>query len=439
MENGLKGIGKRAFYDNNIQKIYMNNSIYYIGEEAFYRGFHLKTINNIPRNLQVIEDDVFYSENLDEETIEIIEKINPRALYTSTSGAWMSAIHSYDYDMKYTPISNTAYSNTNDSEYDVYIPSPGVGDYVNYIPNSKSLTVFSGSSGTKDSQDITTNKKLKWRVFNIDYTNEKVDLISDRPTDETLSLFAYKGYNNAVYLMNKICSYLYRNSKYSSTARSINLEDVEKLLTQNGVNARNNYVSDAQIKYGSVKYYGYIGYPVLYKKQKGNGVATGDIYTPKLVQKNPDPYEESDMLISRFENWEDDYTFSGSVTQTAYKLPINGNYFKDKAFLIYSSTPYFIAARCTDTQNDLPKYGVRRASSSIEFVNIYETMERCAWEYLEDATSHLRPIVTIDLDLFTNQSSNGSWNLAYKDAGSSGEYSEGPFKSYDDCIIDYSD
>lgn len=437
MENGLKGIKANAFYVNNIVAMQMNENICYVGEDAFYGGDFLETITDIPRNLRKIGDGAFPKANLDSDTIEMIKKINPNAI-SNGWGAFASLYPSYDYDMKEKPIQNSTFNYENDSEYDneEYVPTPG--NYVNYSYNQNASIYVSSSYTGESTKTFYATKGLKWRILNVDEENGKVDLISDRPTDEILKLNNSAGYNNAVYMMNVICQKLYKSSKYDVSVRNINLKDVEKCMGTNGIQARNNYRSSGYVRYGkAVSYGGKIKYPSLYKNQKGNQIESENDFYPELTKANPDPYEESDELNSQYIKGEwkncDSYT---DFVQTAYELPINYEYFNKGVDLLKSSAKYFISARSLNTATNGPRYGVRCASDSISFINIYGDHDSDGYEVgciesygcgdsyscgdsygcdeYEDkvaAEAHLRPVVTIDLSAFGDRDENGSWNL----------------------------
>ena len=127
---------------------------------------------------------------------------------------------SYDYDMKEKQIKDTVFNNEDDSKYDNEEYVPTLGNYVNYNYNQNASTYISSSYTGESTQTFYTTKGLKWRILNIDEKNGKVDLISDRPTDEILKLNNSAGYNNAVYMMNVICQKLYKSSKYDVSVRN---------------------------------------------------------------------------------------------------------------------------------------------------------------------------------------------------------------------------
>ena len=104
-----------------------------------------------------------------------------------------------------------------------------------------------------------------------------------KPTSKTVYFKGADGYNNGVDIMHDICKTLYSNPTKGIEARSINLTDMERHLTDGengGKQARANYGNDAQ--YGHVKTppytEGYSYYPNIYAAENGSGIGTT---TPK--------------------------------------------------------------------------------------------------------------------------------------------------------------
>ena len=121
-----------------------------------------------------------------------------------------------------------------------------------------------------------TNFKIsEWKVLSIDEATGKVELVPSSPTTGTVYLGQAQGYNNGVKLLNDACSSLYGNSTKGITARSINIEDIEKYMTKEaltGINGAHNYVNtNSNTKYGnqvSSSYTSNKNYPVIYAKEK---------------------------------------------------------------------------------------------------------------------------------------------------------------------------
>ena len=119
-----------------------------------------------------------------------------------------------------------------------------IGDIVNYNELSngeKSYTTdtskgIGGSVGTKDSTTgkFPLNEKtyktedLTWRVLGV---NEKgqIELISENPTSEDVSLANEEGYLYGSEQLDKMCNDLYGNGTDAQSARSLKIDDVDKL------------------------------------------------------------------------------------------------------------------------------------------------------------------------------------------------------------------
>ena len=146
-----------------------------------------------------------------------------------------------------------------------------IGDSVNYTYDSAgSYSLSSTYSGYSSNQTIAQTTGLAWKVLNVDKENDIVDIISTNPTSSTVYFYNILGYNNGPYFMNEICKAQYSNKTLGVNARSINLLDMEKQLTAEGITARNAYTEAT--KYGTTKTYaGNTKYPSLYANQKGAG------------------------------------------------------------------------------------------------------------------------------------------------------------------------
>lgn len=115
-----------------------------------------------------------------------------------------------------------------------------IGDYISYdagdythtpiVENGAGIARGSNSSSTEivlETGKIKT-ENLIWRVFGVNSKGE-LELISAEPTTQTLYLANDEGYLNAVDNLNTFCDDLYGNGKYSTGARSLNAEDLNKL------------------------------------------------------------------------------------------------------------------------------------------------------------------------------------------------------------------
>ena len=103
-----------------------------------------------------------------------------------------------------------------------------VGDIVNYDEGTGyTTTVTASKSGHTDVQTYTT-KNLGWRVLGIN-TKGEIELISDNATSNMLYLKGEEGYLNAEDVLNNMCNELYGKGEHATGARSLNVEDINKL------------------------------------------------------------------------------------------------------------------------------------------------------------------------------------------------------------------
>ena len=160
-----------------------------------------------------------------------------------------------------------------------------VGSTVTYNPNGeyKWQAAYCSSTKTPGTEtELNDDVMLKsseanfkiseWKVLSIDEATGKVELVPSSPTTGTVYLGEAQAYNNAVKLLNDACSNLYGNKEKEIIARSINIEDIEKYMTQEALTGENgayNYIS-GNTKYGnqvSSSYPNYKNYPVIYAKE----------------------------------------------------------------------------------------------------------------------------------------------------------------------------
>ena len=103
-----------------------------------------------------------------------------------------------------------------------------IGDIVNYDEGTeKSTTVDQSQSGYYTNQTFKT-EKLGWRVLGLSAKGE-LELISDNQTSSSLYLGGKTGYLNAEDILNNMCNELYGKGEHATGARSLNVEDINKL------------------------------------------------------------------------------------------------------------------------------------------------------------------------------------------------------------------
>jgi len=90
---------------------------------------------------------------------------------------------------------------------------------ISYIEN--------GGTSSSDSQTLTT-QDLDWRVLGINNLGQ-LELISAQPTSSKLFLDYQEGYLNGERILNTTCNELYGKGNGAESARSLNIDDVDKL------------------------------------------------------------------------------------------------------------------------------------------------------------------------------------------------------------------
>ena len=269
-----------------------------------------------------------------------------------------------------------------ENELDKYLPKQGgeklvdkvndgtikVGDYISYTPDQAStddilqeLATYSGNTdSTKNTtstltQEIDKEKGLKWRV--LDVKDGKVRLISDRPTTSKITLSGAKGYNNAVYLLDKTCKTLYNNSKLASNVQNLKIEDIQDHLAYDYTQYTNSYVDTG--KYGGTKEYTtYKNYPNIFAKEK-TGWVDGIQGAELSLSEQTTPINETKTTANEKIKITQTYwyktmsanDFIGDSKEMYYKLFINNG---EKNY-----NAYWMSSRCVRANSDRAPFSVR--------------------------------------------------------------------------------
>ena len=257
-----------------------------------------------------------------------------------------------------------------------------VGDYVSYTPDTATGKTYDseklkkgGYTGT--SQQALSKDDLNWRVLRKN-DDGSIDLIGDA-TGNSVYFSGSLGYNNGVYLLNDICKELYSNSTHHITARSVNLEDMEKWLTDSGKTARASY--STVVKYGETKEY------------KGSNSYTPDIYG-KTEDESANYYSEPTTNTYTPASGTATADNTLNVKQTYYNISINSTNYGDGAKVLSSSNYYWVAARCVICDSDYAYFGLRDASSDVDGYRMFYSSSNA-----EDSNDRLRPVVSLGSDV----------------------------------------
>ena len=247
-------------------------------------------------------------------------------------------------------------------------------------------------------------------MLSIDNETGTVELVPSAPTTGTVYLGQAQGYNNGVKLLNDACSSLYGNSEKGITARSINIEDIEKYMTDTALTEAHNYTnSNSNTKYGNQvssaytsgkRYLAVInGTP---NGDTGLGLSNQDAFIERTEGTNGaiatatsiQPYQtywykDATFMSTAFE----DYTKQDSSTANYYNLIMPKG----------TNTTYWVASRCVATGSSDCDFAVRVVySGGVYAYSMYDS--NGSTSYYSRA---LFPVITLNSSLIEGDASTG--------------------------------
>jgi len=280
-----------------------------------------------------------------------------------------------------------------------------IGKYVDYVPeNGVYLNIKKEYVGTEtNSINFETDTTLNWKIWSIE--GNKLTIIADKPgtiggykNNGGLYLANYNGYNNGVKILNDICNTCYSNKQYGGIARSLNIEDIEKVL-DTSVWSPEKYVRKNAISYLMQKEYEKTTcYPYIYS------VESKAIIDDVEVEEGIGRSEQNTLCNANAKYKKANKTIK--PTQTAWS---NSN-IKEKNFirneyydLIFKNgdeelTSYFLASRAVDLEESHINYGMFEVSmgKSINTNPLFNS-RGASLEYWD----RIRPVVEIQMDGIT--------------------------------------
>ena len=259
-----------------------------------------------------------------------------------------------------------------------------VGDYIDYTPDTAGNYMGLGTSenekaGSTDNpaDGIPQDTTLKWRVMNIN-NDGSVDIVSAAPISSKVYFRGSLGYNNGVLLLNDLCKSQYSNSTLGVTARSINLEDIEKKFNSTGINARNTY-NNGNKTYGQTQTY------------TNNYSYTPDIYNHvgKTAAEESKDYYSTPTTATHSQKG------TLEVQQTYYYFSNTpSSYFDDSTFheLIFGTgTAYWLASRYAYCNSAYASFGLRIVNSADLYGNCLFSSSSITYY----STLRVRPVVSL--------------------------------------------
>ena len=262
-----------------------------------------------------------------------------------------------------------------------------------------------------------------WKVFEIDKTNKKVTLVSGN-TNGVVGLQGAQGYNNGVKLLNDACSNLYSMPSKGITARSMNLEDVEKKMTATALASARGDNYPKQVSSANSKDQSY--YPSIYAQEKlsvidgikrstGLGMSEQKTLIGRTDSGATNGYLQANVSIQPYNTAWSLTEFGGKISSLKSSFQTDAASGVSYFDLIYfcdglSDTRYgLLASREVDVQNSFSIGCVGgEAFQGVQFSPLYRydnNMEETVIA-AETAIGCLFPIVTVPADLIVSDGEN---------------------------------
>ena len=282
-----------------------------------------------------------------------------------------------------------------------------VGDYVEYIPDTANTYEILGELGTysgspnNTTSTLSQEMELNWRV--LDIKDGQVRLISAIPTTSKIYFAGSKGYNNAVYLLDKTCKTLYNNTQLASNIQNLKIEDIQNHLTYNYTQYTN---PNSNIKYGETKEYtSNKDYPNFFAKEKKGWVDNIQGTELNLSEQNKLTNETKTTADKRIKvtqtYWGNSLLSSDFEKEKYYELFINNG--SD-----YSAS--WMSSRCISADSDKANFAVRIVGSGLVYGgSLY---------YSDDSNGSgvcaFRPIITLKSSIKIDEKNTGDGSTPEK-------------------------
>ena len=275
-----------------------------------------------------------------------------------------------------------------------------VGDYVlNYDEGTGSTQIETTESGHTEQQTLAT-EDLGWRILGIG-ENGGLEVISDNPTTATVTLSGETGYLNAEEVLNTACNELYGKGQYAERARSLNVEDINKLV---------NYDPETYSGYGNLYKYRFsteAGY-MQYSKSTDNGqtwsdwsnITASSYQTFRMPGSTETISVDNPKESKEIENTVYSYTISSEIRDTNIANMItNGT--GD------SNITQWLASRAVYCPSRFAGFGVRLVyDGNVNNNNLYNS-----YGISLSPSWAVRPVVTLESNIQLEGNSEDGWTI----------------------------
>ena len=311
------------------------------------------------------------------------------------------------------------------------IPELKVGDFVNYALNTPTeeqlaqlnndISTYSGNNSQV--KKTATGSTLLCRVLEKDGNGNPTKLISADGVN-SLNLDGYNGYNNAVYLINEMCTILYSGSQGTTT--NLKIEDLEnRYFSSNAIETRNTYTT-SEVKYGETMYYNdnNARYPKIAPEEAKMGIATTLVDGKNTIRSGGLNLSEQTITYKGNGNANASSVPSSNkgitVTQTAYNITQGTNNYRNATLnnIMHNSplknssdtasvNEYWLSSRCVNTRANYCSFGVFVVNSGYI---MYSTQITSSGTNI-GTTRAIRPVISLTSGIKAEYS--GAYNSTY--------------------------
>lgn len=263
-----------------------------------------------------------------------------------------------------------------------------VGDYITYTSPTASVTFTDADTGyyAYATTPATLEAKTLFRVMDIDKYGNITLIGAMTSADPIIDFSGAKGYNNAVYTLNKKCSDLYKDTNKGITARSIKVEDITSKFNDTGNGKLTTYISNLPTSTGTyitnidtgnktVTYKTRTYYPDIFQYEAGGLI---DSTATSGVIGQSDSYSGYNGLTDLSSK---KATTNLTVPNTFYNTTHAAGDFEDSAkaaayqnMFFGTDTYYCLASRCIGCGSDFVYFALRNVSgSNLYGYNLYRS------------------------------------------------------------------
>ena len=274
-----------------------------------------------------------------------------------------------------------------------------LGDIVNYDEGTGYSTIVTASKSGNTTDKTYTTENVGWRVLGISAKGE-LELISDNPISNNLYLGSETGYLNAEDILNNMCNELYGKGEHATGARSLNVEDINKL---------GNYDPTTYSGYGDIYTYRFptSGDYMQYKRTKADGTLVKDWtnITGSSYQKFKVPGEKTISADNRDDTGRSlEYTYYYyTIADKVKQITSDGKKMSDIISNGTGSSAVYqwLASRCVDCGSRIAGFNVRYVYSYVSNYGPYGSYGGSG-----SYGNRVRPVVSLESNIQLSGNSN---------------------------------